>query len=117
MITQYLAILFYLVVSFLVALGMSFASERMGPHAPGGLKSMTYESGIVPEAPVGYFSVRFYRVAMFFMIFDVAIMSLYPWATNVRMLQQAGLFKALIFLAIIAVAFVYVWKRGGFQWD
>ena len=113
----YAALLLYLVVAFVVALGMSFTSERMGPKAPGGLKQTTYESGIVPEAPVGYFSVRFYRVAMFFMIFDVAVMALYPWATSLKMLHQAGFEKAIVFLVIVVVGFAYVWKKGGFQWD
>ncbi|MDA8192514.1 MAG: NADH-quinone oxidoreductase subunit A [Thermaerobacter sp.] len=115
--THYGALLIYLAVAFLVALGMSFMSEWLGPHAPGGLKRVTYESGIVPEAPVGYFSVRFYRVAMFFMIFDVAVMALYPWAVSLRELHQAGMLRALAFLAIVGLAFGYVWKRGGFQWD
>lgn len=117
MITRYAALLVYFIVAFVVALGMSFSSERLGPRSPGGLKQTTYESGIVPEAPVRYFSVRFYRVAMFFMVFDVAIMALYPWATSLRQLHQAGFIKALGFLLIIGMAFAYVWNRGGFRWD
>ncbi|MHB1610584.1 MAG: NADH-quinone oxidoreductase subunit A [Sulfobacillus sp.] len=113
----YAALLLYLAVAFLVALGISFASEMLGPKAPGGLKRTTYESGIVPEAPVGYFSVRFYRVAMFFMIFDVAVMALYPWATSLKTLHQAGFEKALLFLTVIGIAFGYVWNKGGFRWD
>ncbi|PSR33221.1 MAG: NADH-quinone oxidoreductase subunit A [Sulfobacillus benefaciens] len=115
--TGYAALLVYLVVAFVVALGISFTSELLGPHAPGGLKSTTYESGIVPEAPVGYFSVRFYRVAMFFMIFDVGVMALYPWATSLKALHQAGFAKAIIFLMVVGMAFAYVWNKGGFQWD
>jgi NADH-quinone oxidoreductase subunit A len=113
---QYIALLIYLIVSVLVVLSMSFASEMMGPNVPGGLKKLTYESGIVPEAPVGYFSVRFYRVAMLFMIFDVAIMALYPWATTLSSLKAHGFYNGLAFFAIMAVAFVYVWRKGGFQW-
>lgn len=117
MLTHYGALLLYVVVAFLVAWGMSFTSERLGPHAPGGLKKTTYESGIVPEAPVRYFSVRFYRVAMFFMIFDVSVVALYPWATSIMSLHQAGVLRAFVFLAIVGLAFAYVWNRGGFQWD
>ncbi|MCL6561788.1 MAG: NADH-quinone oxidoreductase subunit A [Firmicutes bacterium] len=116
MIGEYQALLVYLVVCFLVAFSMSFASERLGPKAPGGLKRETYESGIVPEAPVRYFSVRFYRVAMLFMIFDVAVMALYPWATSLTLLGKAGFWHALAFLAVVAVTFAYLWKKGGFQW-
>lgn len=95
---------------------MSFASQIMGPKAPGGLKKTTYESGIVPDAPVGYFSVRFYRVAMLFMIFDVVIMALYPWATSLTALKAHGFYNGLAFLAIVVVAFLYVWRKGGFKW-
>lgn len=113
----YAGLLLYVLVAFGVAYLVSSSSSHMGPKAPGGLKRTTYESGIVPEAPVKYFSVRFYRVAMFFMIFDVAVMSLYPWATSLKTLRQAGFLHAVAFLVIVGIAFAYVWKRGGFQWD
>lgn len=117
MLTHYGALFIYLVVAFVVAGAVSGGSAIMGPRAPGGLKRTTYESGIVPDVPVKYFSVRFYRVAMFFMIFDVAIMSLYPWATSIKSLGQDGVLRAFAFLVIIGMAFVFVWNRGGFQWD
>lgn len=115
--TQYGAILVYLIVSMAVAAGMSFSSERLGPKAPGGLKKTSYESGIVPDRPVTHFSVRFYRVAMLFLVFDVAVMALYPWATSMRSFGPAGFERALVFLVVMAVAFAYVWRRGGFRWD
>lgn len=115
--TQYGGLLLYVLVAFAVAYLVASSSQHMGPRAPGGLKRITYESGIVPDIPVRYFSVRFYRVAMFFMIFDVAVMSLYPWATSLRALRQVGMLHVLVFLVIIGMAFAYVWKRGGFQWE
>jgi len=113
----YGALLLYIIVAFAVAFGVASSSSLLGPKAPGGLKEVTYESGIIPEAPVKYFSVRFYRVAMFFMIFDVAVMALYPWATSIRELHQAGVERAFAFLVVVGIAFMYVWNRGGFQWD
>jgi NADH:ubiquinone oxidoreductase subunit 3 (subunit A) len=113
----YAAILIYLVVALVVAAFISFSSQRLGPRAPGGLKKITYESGILPEMPVTHFSVRFYRVAMLYLVFDVSVMALYPWATSIQSFHQAGFDKALAFLAILAVAFAYVWRRGGFTWD
>jgi len=110
-------ILIYLVVAVLVAVGMSFSSERMGPKSPGGVKAVAYESGVRPEMPVSHFSVRFYRVAMLFLVFDVAVMALYPWAVSIQSFHQAGFDKAAGFLAIVAVAFAYVWRQGGFKWD
>jgi NADH-quinone oxidoreductase subunit A len=117
MLTHYGAILVYLLVSAAVAVTISFTSERFGPHAPGGLKKVSYESGIVPDQPVSHFSVRFYRVAMLFLIFDVSVMAIYPWATSMRSFHAAGFVKALFFLLVMAVAFAYVWRRGGFKWD
>ncbi|MDA8206815.1 MAG: NADH-quinone oxidoreductase subunit A [Thermaerobacter sp.] len=117
MISDYGGLLIYVLVALAVAYLVASSSEHLGPKAPGGLKRTTYESGIVPDVPVRYFSVRFYRVAMFFMIFDVAVMSLYPWATSLKTLRQVGMLHALAFLVIVGMAFAYVWKRGGFQWD
>jgi NADH-quinone oxidoreductase subunit A len=116
-VSGYAAILVYLVVSLLVGIAVSSISAQLGPRAPGGLKRVTYESGIIPERPVSHFSVRFYRVAMLFLVFDVGVMALYPWATNVASFQQAGFDKALAFLVIVGMAFAYVWRRGGFTWD
>lgn len=115
--SDYAAILVYLVVAALVALAMSYGSQLEGPRAPGGLKRVAYESGIVPEQPVQHFSVRFYRVAMFFLVFDVSVMALYPWATTMRAVHVEGFVKALGFFAVLVVAFAYVWRKGGFRWD
>lgn len=115
--SEYAALLIYLLVAMVLAAGISFSSQRFGPRAPGGLKRVTYESGNVPEMPVTHFSIRFYRVAMLFLVFDVAVMALYPWATSIQALHAAGFFKALFFLLVMAVAFAYVWRRGGFTWD
>ena len=117
LLTQYGALLLYVIVALLVAYLVSSVSRYLGPKAPGGLKRIPYESGIVPDAPVKYFSVRFYRVAMFFMIFDVAVMSLYPWAISLKSLHQAGMLRVFAFIVIVGIAFMYVWNRGGFQWD
>jgi NADH-quinone oxidoreductase subunit A len=115
--SEYQALLIYLVVALAMAVGISFSSQRFGPRAPGGRKSLSYESGNVPEMPVTHFSIRFYRVAMLFLVFDVAVMALYPWATSLQSFHAAGFVKALFFLVVMAVAFAYVWRRGGFKWD
>jgi NADH-quinone oxidoreductase subunit A len=115
--SEYAEVLIYLLVALAVAVGMSFSSERLGPHSPGGVKAVSYESGVRPEMPVSHFSVRFYRVAMLFLVFDVAVMSIYPWAVNVLNLHAAGFYKALGFFVVVGLAFAYVWRRGGFKWD
>ncbi|MGC8486939.1 MAG: NADH-quinone oxidoreductase subunit A [Clostridia bacterium] len=113
----YGAILVYLVVAAVMAATISFSSERFGPRAPGGLKRESYESGILPDRPVSHFSVRFYRVAMLFLIFDVSVMAIYPWATSIRAFHAAGFVKAMFFMVVLAIGFAYVWRRGGFKWD
>jgi len=115
--SEYGALLIYLLVAMALAAGISFSSQRFGPHAPGGLKRVSYESGNLPEMPVMHFSIRFYRVAMLFLVFDVAVMALYPWAASLKSFHAAGFVKALFFMVVMAVAFAYVWRRGGFKWD
>ena len=113
----YGAILIYVAVSAVLAAAISMASEIMGSHAPGGVKRESYESGILVDRPLSHFSVRFYRVAMLFLIFDVSVMAIYPWATSMRAFHAAGFVKALFFMVVLAVGFAYVWRRGGFKWD
>jgi NADH-quinone oxidoreductase subunit A len=112
-----------LFIQFLVALvivisilGISHVVGR--PRRGGGrAKAMPYESGILARTYVGpRLSVKFYLIAMLFMIFDVEAASFYPWAVLLRKLGHFGFFEMFTFLAILAIAYAFVWKRGGFEW-
>src|SRR5262245_13807564 len=114
----------YLPVLILAALGVLFAVLSLGvsamlrPNRPTPAKLAPYECGIEPERlPRGErFSVSFYTVAMLFIIFDVETIFLFPWAVGFRRLGLFGLAEMAIFIGLVFVAYVYVWKRGGLDW-
>jgi NADH-quinone oxidoreductase subunit A len=114
----------YLPVLLLAGLGAMFAVASMiaarllSPRRPTPAKVMPYESGIVPEkAPRDRFSVKFYVVAMLFIVFDIEAIFLFPWAVTFRQLGLFGLVEMVIFIALVFVAYVYVWQRGGLEWE
>ena len=114
----------YLPVVILAALAFGFAvlslavSALLRPNRPTPAKLAPYECGIEPERlPKGErFSVSFYVVAMLFIIFDVEVIFLFPWAVGFRQLGLFGLVEMAVFIALVFVAYVYVWKRGGLDW-
>jgi NADH-quinone oxidoreductase subunit A len=88
------------------------------PRRPNRPKLAAYESGNDPvRLPGGErFSVKFYVVAMLFIIFDIETIFLFPWAVTFRQLGLFGLVEMTIFIALVFVAYVYVWKKGGLDW-
>jgi NADH-quinone oxidoreductase subunit A len=114
----------YLPVVLLAVLGLLFAvlslavSSFLRPKRPTPAKLAPYECGIEPERlPKGErFSVSFYVVAMLFIIFDVETIFLFPWAVGFRQLGLFGLAEMAIFIGLVFVAYVYVWRRGGLDW-
>ena len=115
----------YLPIVILATLALAFAvlslsaSALVRPHKPTPAKLAPYECGIVPERlPKGErFSVKFYVVAMLFVIFDVETIFLFPWAVAFRQLGLFGLIEMAVFIALVFVAYVYVWKKGGLDWQ
>ena len=113
---QYLPLLAMLVLAALFA-GLSFvASKLMAPQKPTQAKSAPYESGIVPTTSPGRFPVQFYLVAMIFIIFDIEIIFIYPWAVIYRSLGAFGLWEMLIFSLAVIVSFVYLLGNGALDW-
>jgi NADH-quinone oxidoreductase subunit A len=115
---QYLPIFLLLILGALFA-GLSFfASSLLAPKKrPTSQKVAPYECGIVPEnEPPARFPVRFYLVAMIFIIFDIEVVFLYPWAVVFRQLRVFGLVEVLVFAAVVLVAFLYLVSNGALQW-
>jgi NADH:ubiquinone oxidoreductase subunit 3 (subunit A) len=107
----------YLAVAFLAALAFCLLPGLARRSQPNAVKSQAYECGVEPTSDVsGRFPVRFYLVAMLFVIFDVEAASFYPWAVEMRQLRLFGLAEMLIFVIVLAIGYAYVWKRGGVQW-
>ena len=114
----------YLPVVILAVLALAFAvlslaaSALLGPHRPTPAKLAPYECGIEPERlPKGErFSVKFYVVAMLFIIFDIEVIFLFPWAVGFRALGVFGIVEMAVFIGLVFVAYIYVWKQGGLDW-
>ena len=118
--SAYLPILFLLIVSTLFAVGSVVVASRLSPRKWTAAKLDPYECGIVPEEGVSdreRFPVKFYLVAMLFIIFDIETVFLYPWAVAFNELQLFGLIEMGVFVAMLVTAYVYVWKRGGLEWE
>ncbi|MGB9377021.1 MAG: NADH-quinone oxidoreductase subunit A [Mycobacteriales bacterium] len=116
----------YIPVVALFALAAGFAifsvaaAGFIGPKRYNRAKLDAYECGIEPTPqPIGggRFPVKFYLTAMLFIIFDIEIIFLYPWAVANQRLGVFGLVEMVLFIATVFIAYVYVWRRGGLDWD
>jgi NADH-quinone oxidoreductase subunit A len=116
---EFLPVLILAVLAIAFAGGSILVSSLVGPSKPNPTKLAAYESGNAPLARVRgtRFSVKFYIVAMLFLIFDIEAVFVYPWAVVLRELGWAGFFPMVVFVAILGVAFVYEIGRGGLEWD
>jgi NADH-quinone oxidoreductase subunit A len=114
---QYLPILLLLVLVALFAGGSVTASRLLSPKRPTGAKEGPYESGIATRyRPAARFPVRFYLVAMIFIIFDIEVVFLYPWAVMYHQLWTFGLAEMAVFAVIVFVAFSYMVSNGALDW-
>ncbi len=118
----------YLPILILLVLALGFAvtnatvvSDKLGPSRYNRAKLDAYECGIeptpLPAGAAGRFPVKFYLTAMLFIIFDIEIVFLYPWAASAEQLGVLGLVEIGTFMATVFVAYAYVWRRGGLDWD
>ena len=118
MLADYLPILILFGLAALFAVGSVYVASKMGPHNPTPAKMTPYECGITPERlPNERFPVKFYLIAMLFIIFDVEVVFFYPWAVIFRELGLFGLVEMGVFVGLLFVAYVYIWKRGGLDWE
>jgi NADH-quinone oxidoreductase subunit A len=118
MLSQYLPVVILAVLAVVFAVASLAASALLRPSRPTPAKLSPYECGIVPErVPRERFPVKFYVIAMLFIIFDIETIFLFPWAVTFRQLGLFGLVEMAIFIALVFVAYVYVWQRGGLEWD
>jgi NADH-quinone oxidoreductase subunit A len=116
---DYLPILILVVLSAAFAAIALIAPAVLGPRKPDKDKLYTYEAGKIPfDSPWNKrIPVKYYMTAVLFLLFDVEMIFLYPWAVLLRKLKVFGLIEMGIFLIILLVGYVYVWRRGAFEWD
>jgi NADH-quinone oxidoreductase subunit A len=111
-----IAVLFGIAI-FLAAL-LVILSVSLGPRRPSARKLMPYESGMTPIGEAQRrLPVKFYLVAVLFILFDIEIIFLLPWAVTFRQLGLFGLAEVLIFIAILVVGYVWIWKKGALEWE
>ena len=111
----FLPILFLLVLSTGFAVASMFVASKLSPRKWTAAKLAPYECGIMPEAGSDgreRFPVKFYLIAMLFIVFDIETVFLYPWAVAFQELKLFGLIEMFVFIAILLAAYAYVWRRG-----
>ncbi|MEY2451953.1 MAG: NADH-quinone oxidoreductase subunit [Acidimicrobiaceae bacterium] len=114
---QYLPIVTLMVLAVVFGVISALVSRLLAPRRPTAAKYAPYECGIVPRKdPPERFPVRFYLVAMIFIIFDIEIIFLYPWAVIYRGLGPFGLWEMLLFAAAVFVSFLYLISNGALDW-
>jgi NADH-quinone oxidoreductase subunit A len=122
MIEQYIPVLLVIAFAIIFASVVVFSSKIIGPQRPTPEKLSTYESGMKPIGSTHErVSIKYYLVAMVFIIFDLEVIFVYPWAVQFKNLfHEIGtsvFFSMLIFLIVLELGYLYVFKKGGFKWD
>lgn len=109
-------------IQFLLALGLGLVlvliSYLVGRHRRSTIKGLAYECGIIPLGNAEHrFSVKFYLVAIVFILFDIEAVFLLPWAVVMRSLKLFGFFEMLVYVAIVMAGFYYIWRKGVIDWN
>ena len=119
--SSYTEVYFPVLVQGIIAVGLAAVlivlSYVLGKRVRNKIKDTPYESGITPTGDArGRFSVKFYLVAMLFILFDIEAIFLYPWAVVYRELKMFGFIEMLVFVVLILSGFFYIWKKGALDW-
>ena len=118
MLEAYFPILLFIVIALVFGGLMVAAGAVLGPHHPDSEKLSPYECGFEAfEDARMKFDVRYYLVAILFILFDLEIAFLFPWAVTLKEIGGLGFWSMMIFLAILVVGFVYEWMKGALEWE
>ena len=116
--TDYLSIIIFLFISIILSIGFVVANYLASPSNPDPEKLSAYECGFEAfDDSRMEFDVRFYLVAILFIIFDLEIAFLFPWAISLRKFGCTRFWSMMIFLSILTVGFIYEWKKGALEWE
>ncbi|MCE1161348.1 MAG: NADH-quinone oxidoreductase subunit A [Thiomonas sp.] len=115
---QYLPVLLFILVGIGVGVAPQLLGYLMAPRRPDAEKNSPYECGFEAfEDARMKFDVRYYLVAILFILFDLEIAFLFPWAVALKDIGQIGFWAMMIFLAILTIGFIYEWKKGALDWE
>ena len=116
--SEYLSIIIFLFIALALSIGFVFINFILAPNNPDPEKLSTYECGFEAFSDSRIeFDIRFYLVAILFIIFDLEIAFLFPWAISLGNIGLLGFFSMMIFLSILTIGFIYEWKKGALEWE
>ena len=115
---DYFSIILFLLIALMISLAFIFLNFMLSPKNPDPEKLSAYECGFEAFSDSRMeFDVRFYLVAILFIIFDLEIAFLFPWAISLGNIGSLGFWSMMIFLFILTIGFIYEWKKGALDWD
>ncbi len=118
MLAEYLPTLLFLLVALGIGVALVVIGNLLGPKRPTAEKLSPYECGFAPFGDARMkFDVRYYLIAILFIVFDLEIAFVFPWALVFRELGVFGLIEMGVFLTLLLIGFIYVWKKGALEWE
>lgn len=118
MLINYVPVLFLMVLAIFFAAFAVFFSHLLGPKRVHPVKAAPYECGMITFGPTHQtIPIKYYIIAMLFLVFDLEVVFLYPWAVIFRELKVFGFVEMMIFIFILLLGFIYVWKKGALEWE
>lgn len=116
--TEYLPIVVFFGVAIFISLVVILLPKLLAKQVPQKDKLKSYECGFEPFADArGKFDIRFYLVAILFIIFDLEVTFLIPWAINLKVIGMMGFWSMMVFLLVLTIGFIYEWKKGALEWE
>ena len=118
MLIEYLAILIYVAIAVVFALFAIVASALLGQRKPTALKKASYECGMTTfGSSFRRIPIKYYIIAMLFLLFDIEVVFLYPWAVVFKQFKVFAFVSMVVFIGILLVAYIYIWKKGALEWE
>jgi NADH-quinone oxidoreductase subunit A len=118
MLIEYLAILIYIAIAVIFAIFAIVASALLGQRKPTALKQAPYECGMTTiGSSFGRIPIKYYIIAMLFLLFDIEVVFLYPWAVVFKQFKVFAFVSMAVFIGILLIAYIYIWKKGALEWE
>ena len=118
MLIEYLSILIYVAIAVVFAVFAIAASYLLGQRKPTALKQAPYECGMTTVgSSFRRIPIKYYIIAMLFLLFDIEVVFLYPWAVVFKQLKVFAFISMAIFIGILLIAYIYIWKKGALEWE
>ena len=118
MLIEYLPILIYFLIAIAFAIFAIAASFLLGQHKPSAAKKEPYECGMTTVgSSYRRIPIKYYIIAMLFLLFDVEVVFLYPWAVVFKELKMFAFLSMVVFIGVLLIAYIYIWKKGALEWE